>query len=80
MTDERLAKIRVIREALSKCGSKMWGPSLSPFGDPSDVAADVIDDLVDEVDRMRKQVAELEREIESHENSAWERSERIGCD
>lgn len=53
MTEKRLAKIREINEALAKCGRRMWGPGLSPFGDPTDVAADVIDDLLAEVDRLR---------------------------
>lgn len=53
MTEKRLAEIREINGALAKCGRRMWGPGLSPFGDPTDVAADVIDDLLAEVDRLR---------------------------
>lgn len=58
MTEARLAEIRTINDALAKCGRRMWGPGLSPFGDPTDVAADVIDDLLAEVGRLRNLIAD----------------------
>lgn len=60
MTDARLAQLRTINAGLAKCGRKMWGPGLSPFGDPTDVAADAIEDLLAEIDRLRAEVKTLE--------------------
>ena len=76
MTDARLAQLRTINAALEKCGRKMWGPGLSPFGDPTDVAADAIDDLLNEVDRLRAELKATQDEIDAADNRAYERSER----
>lgn len=76
MTDKRLAELRKINAGLAKCGRKMWGPGLSPFGDPTDVAADAIEDLLAEVDRLRAELKTAQSEIDAADNRVYERSEQ----